>query len=293
MPTVRYTVVDGEVLSELRGGVKRDYVPDPLGSTVALLDSTQTKTDTFQYWPYGESAGRTGTTATPFQYVGTMGYYTDSSGRNYVRARYLDKIKGRWITEDPIGLDEGINLFGYCDSQPMDFIDPSGLAKLLKCIDSFGLPQHWWIEFASGFNCNVPGTGSGGSAGKYPIWRGGTKVPDPIYKRIKECKYVVIEQVRENDPLFEVDLCKCVYKQRHRPWAFGFCIGWAYGVWNCGEEDNKDRYKQPNPPMPNPNPNPLPPGRQPIIIPGPPGRVPNPLPPRIPNPPQPHKRRGR
>jgi RHS repeat-associated protein len=124
---VRYTVVDGEVLSELRGGVKRDYVPDPLGSTVALLDSTQTITDTFSYWPYGESAGRTGTTATPFQYVGTMGYYTDSSGRNYVRARYLDKGKGRWITEDPIGFEAGVNLYRYCSVSPTLLTDKSGL----------------------------------------------------------------------------------------------------------------------------------------------------------------------
>lgn len=52
MGVVNYTVVDGEVLSENRNGTKRDYVPDPLRSTVALLDSTQAQTDTFAYWPY-------------------------------------------------------------------------------------------------------------------------------------------------------------------------------------------------------------------------------------------------
>ena len=52
MPTVRDTVVDGEVIAEKRSGVRRQYVPDPLGSTVALLGNTQTKTDTFNYWPY-------------------------------------------------------------------------------------------------------------------------------------------------------------------------------------------------------------------------------------------------
>ncbi len=71
---VTYTVVNGEVLSENRSGVKRDYLPGPLGSTVALLDNTQTQTDTFSYWPYGENNARTGTTATPFQFVGTLGY---------------------------------------------------------------------------------------------------------------------------------------------------------------------------------------------------------------------------
>jgi hypothetical protein len=50
--TVRYTVLDGETMSENRGGVIRDYLPDALGNTIALLDSSQTKTDTFSYYPY-------------------------------------------------------------------------------------------------------------------------------------------------------------------------------------------------------------------------------------------------
>lgn len=40
MGTIRYMVIDGEVVSELRGGVKRDYLPDPLGSMVSLLASS-------------------------------------------------------------------------------------------------------------------------------------------------------------------------------------------------------------------------------------------------------------
>src|SRR5437588_9857996 len=75
MPTVRYTTINGEIIAEKRDGVRRLYVPDPLGSTVALLDSMQTQTDTFSYWPYGEERTRTGTTPTPFRFVGTAGYY--------------------------------------------------------------------------------------------------------------------------------------------------------------------------------------------------------------------------
>jgi RHS repeat-associated protein len=122
---VRYTVVDGEILSELRGGVKRDYVPDPLGSTVALLDSTQTITDTFSYWPYGESAGRTGTTATPFQYVGSFGYYQDGATRNYVRARYLSVNFGCWITVDPKFPDEP--QYQYANNNSITYQDSSGM----------------------------------------------------------------------------------------------------------------------------------------------------------------------
>lgn len=45
---------------------------------------------------------RTGTTATPFTFVGTLGYYKDVAGRLYVRARtYLANL-ARWLTVDPL-----------------------------------------------------------------------------------------------------------------------------------------------------------------------------------------------
>jgi len=124
----RYTVVDGEVIAEKRSGVRHQLVPDPLGSTMALLDNTQTQTDTFTYWPYGEEQSRTGTTATPLRFVGTLGYYRDSSTKTYVRARYLSTQQGRWLTQDPIGFDSGdFNLYRYAENTPVNFQDPSGL----------------------------------------------------------------------------------------------------------------------------------------------------------------------
>src|SRR5579872_4997763 len=123
----RYTVVNGEVLSENRGGTIRDYVPDPLGSTVALLDNTQAQQSTFSYWPYGEVKTSSGPTSTPFQFVGTRGYFRDSASKEYVRARYLDTQKGRWLTQDPIGFDAGdYNLYRYVRNRPVTADDPTG-----------------------------------------------------------------------------------------------------------------------------------------------------------------------
>lgn len=134
MAVVNYTVANGEIIAETRGGVRSLYTPDPLGSTVALYDSTQTKTDSWVYWPFGEVKTRTGTTATPFQYVGTMGYRQDSSSRTYVRARELDVDKGRWMTEDPIGF-RGMdwNLYRYVTSNPTSSVDPYGLQGHTDC----------------------------------------------------------------------------------------------------------------------------------------------------------------
>src|SRR5207248_7096429 len=103
MPTVRYTTINGEIIAEKRAGVRKLYVPDPVGSTVALLDSTQSQTDSFQYWPYGEERVRTGTTPTPFRFGGTRGYYRDSASRIYVRARTLATNRARWLVRSVPG----------------------------------------------------------------------------------------------------------------------------------------------------------------------------------------------
>ncbi|MCW3052219.1 MAG: repeat protein [Chthonomonadales bacterium] len=132
MATVRYTTVNGEVIAEKRGGVRSLYVPDPLGSTMALLDNTQSLTDTFAYWPYGESVRLTGSTPTPFQFVGTQGYFRDSSSTTYVRARVLDTTDGRWTTKDPrrlVGAEQ--NLYSYVLENPVTLMDRTGKSAKL------------------------------------------------------------------------------------------------------------------------------------------------------------------
>lgn len=121
----RYTTVDGEILAEQRSGTRRTFVPDGVGSTLALLNSTPTKTDTWGYWPYGEIASRTGTTPTPFQFVGSRGYYSDNSSLTYVRARHFDPVVARWMQRDPIGTTP--TSYQYVDGRPTLLADPTGL----------------------------------------------------------------------------------------------------------------------------------------------------------------------
>jgi len=138
----RYTVIDGEVVAEKRNGVRSLYVSDPLGSTVALLDNTQAQTDMFSYWPYGENNGRIGITATPFQFVGTAGYYRDSSSQNYVRARLLNTKTGRWFTRDPLGFNNGdVNFYNYAANNPVTKIDPTGAILSLVVNQGLGGPR--------------------------------------------------------------------------------------------------------------------------------------------------------
>ena len=61
---------------------------------------------------------------------GTLGYYTDASGRTYVRARYLKMDTTRWLTEDPVGRTQReLNLIAYVELSPLTFVDGSGLQR--------------------------------------------------------------------------------------------------------------------------------------------------------------------
>ncbi len=116
--------MNGRIVSETRNGVRHFHAHDQLGNTIALYDDSGTKTDSYTYWPYGEVRTRTGTTVNPFQFCGAWGYYKDSSGRTYVRARTLRTDLTRWISTDPLWPAEAA--YHYCDASPIACQDQSG-----------------------------------------------------------------------------------------------------------------------------------------------------------------------
>jgi RHS repeat-associated protein len=123
--SVRYTNIDGRTVKENRGGTKRGYVPDPLGSTKALVDSTGAVTDTWEYWPYGEVESHAGSSTTPFTFVGTLGYFRDAGSKlTYVRARYFHEMQSCWNTKDSKW--PAASAYSYAMSSPLVFIDASG-----------------------------------------------------------------------------------------------------------------------------------------------------------------------
>jgi hypothetical protein len=123
--SVAYTTINGEIVSEKRNGVPSDYIPDDLGSTIGLLSDTHQVIDTWTYWPYGEVRTHTGTSITPFTFVGTAGYHSDLVGNfTHVGARELRVALTRLQTVD--SLWPPLLPCAYADCNPTSVIDPSG-----------------------------------------------------------------------------------------------------------------------------------------------------------------------
>ena len=55
-------------------------------------------------------------------------YYDEETGLHYNRFRYYDPDVGRFVSQEPIRLQGGINLYEYAPN-PTFWIDPFGLAK--------------------------------------------------------------------------------------------------------------------------------------------------------------------
>jgi RHS repeat-associated protein len=77
----------------------------------------------YAYEPYGEVAS-TGSSDNPYQYTGRE---KDGSGLYYYRARYYSPTLKRFISEDPIGLEGGLNSYAYVNGRPVEYTDPLGL----------------------------------------------------------------------------------------------------------------------------------------------------------------------
>ena len=56
------------------------------------------------------------------------GYRFDpETGKYHARHRDLDDYTGRWFTHDPVGYIDGLNLYEYVKSSPINKYDPLGL----------------------------------------------------------------------------------------------------------------------------------------------------------------------
>ncbi len=101
------------------------YLSDHQGSVRTLTDANGNVVSGNSYDTFGN---RTGTIASRFGYTGRE--HDPDTGLMYYRARWYSPETGRFVSEDPIGFDGGINLYAYVGNDPINNLDPSGLVKV-------------------------------------------------------------------------------------------------------------------------------------------------------------------
>jgi RHS repeat-associated protein len=99
------------------------FLADPLRSTVALADNAGGVTTEYTYDPFGVTSVSGIATVNPFDFTARE---SDLIGLKYYRARYYQPLRQRFISEDPIGLHGGPNLYAYVVNRPTWGIDPLG-----------------------------------------------------------------------------------------------------------------------------------------------------------------------
>ncbi|MEX2553827.1 MAG: RHS repeat-associated core domain-containing protein, partial [Actinomycetota bacterium] len=88
----------GEPIGEETPQGKRYYLTDVRGSVVGATDESGSLVKTYQYEPFGEVTGQTGSGETLLRYAG--GYQT-SSGLYHYGKRFYDPQTSRWTQPDP------------------------------------------------------------------------------------------------------------------------------------------------------------------------------------------------
>ncbi len=117
---------------------------DALFNVTALINTSGTVQERFQYNPYGESKVLTPAFADRassdynWEYRFTGRRLDPITGLQINRNRYYHNGIGRWVNRDPIGYTDGWNLYGYALCQPITVVDPQGLYSYCGIFDADG-----------------------------------------------------------------------------------------------------------------------------------------------------------
>lgn len=107
-----------------QGQMMSAFVTDALGTPMQLVAPNGEMKWQAQPDDWAAVKHQRGSTAQPIRFQGQ--WHDEESGLYYNRHRYYDPQQERYVSQDPIGLRGGTNLYGYV-TNPMGAVDPLGL----------------------------------------------------------------------------------------------------------------------------------------------------------------------
>ncbi|MDQ0431012.1 insecticidal toxin complex protein TccC [Pantoea agglomerans] len=115
---------------DIRNGQLRYSYDNLTGSSLLELDGNGNIISMEEYYPYGGTAVWTARSATEANYKTARysGKERDATGLYYYGYRYYQPWVGRWLSADPAGTVDGLNLFRMVRNNPLRYFDKDGLA---------------------------------------------------------------------------------------------------------------------------------------------------------------------
>ena len=101
------------------------YINDHLGTPQRLVGENHQTVWEAEYSAFGQANISVELVKQNHRFPGQ--YFDQESELHYNWHRYYDPELGRYITSDPIGLQGGMNTFGYAYQNPLMYSDPLGL----------------------------------------------------------------------------------------------------------------------------------------------------------------------
>ena len=101
---------------------------DGTGNTSEAAGSDGSFSGTQAYLPFGESINSDSGISQKIGFAGEYGVLQEG-GAVYMRTRFYDPQSGRFVSEDPINILGGLNLYAYVENQPASYVDPAGFDR--------------------------------------------------------------------------------------------------------------------------------------------------------------------
>ncbi|RON71298.1 RHS repeat-associated core domain-containing protein [Pseudomonas fluorescens] len=118
--------------AEIPNNQLRYNLEDHLGSCTMELDQNARVISQEGYYPFGATAWMAADSGieVSYKFIRYSGKEMDVSGLYYYGARYYAPWLQRWVSADPAGDVDGLNLYAFVNNNPLVYTDQAGTAKV-------------------------------------------------------------------------------------------------------------------------------------------------------------------